>query len=646
MKNICVLVENISVDYTLEAVKGISDYFKDKDVCLSIYHVHRPDAHESTYNYQYWIGTLYAANESIDAVIIVSGCFCSFFTPEELAKTFSFIDSKKVVSMSIPLPGLSRTHTYTECTDTYTKIVKHLKEVHGCKKLFFISANPTGSVEALERFEAYKNALNANGFTYDPSMVVDGYFTYSSAYELMKQRYPDKNSVDFDAVIAANDMMAFGCIALMNEYGIRIPEDIKVVGYDDIYKSSHTTPTLSTVNQQISKQGYESAALAYKIAMGEEVPARQLIEIDPCYRQSCGCEPIEINDDGFNSNQINVKTREEVYTSAKFQTAINHFLDQMQNIETFDDFVSRMDVLLTNTSFMAVAVCLYEETINVPMGKKIKLPKRAYLAAVTEINKIKAQTTNITFNPRKQLIPEGTFVNTPGTYMFYPIFNGEKQYGYFFCKLENNTYFQHHIFLKVFAHTVCLSVDYSKSLRKNSLLSQKNEQLLKKNTSLNIQSVTDELTGILNRRGFLEMGQKSINFALKLNKTGVVFFSDMDGLKLINDNFGHEMGDKAIQAQAEILTRTFRSTDIIGRMSGDEFAAVVPGLSISQIEKIREKLISNSKLISREKQLPFEISISIGGIEFSNENMDILSLLKEADKLQYEEKKLHHKNRK
>lgn len=99
-------------------------------------------------------------------------------------------------------------------------------------------------------------------------------------------------------------------------------------------------------------------------------------------------------------------------------------------------------------------------------------------------------------------------------------------------------------------------------------------------------SVTDELTGLMNRRGLLQFGQEAIEKCINSKKDGLVLFGDIDGLKKINDTFGHDAGDRAIKAEAELLKSVFCHKEIVGRLGGDEFAVIAPGMTQTK-HKIR-----------------------------------------------------------
>ena len=116
----------------------------------------------------------------------------------------------------------------------------------------------------------------------------------------------------------------------------------------------------------------------------------------------------------------------------------------------------------------------------------------------------------------------------------------------------------------------------------------------------------------------------------------------MDGLKKINDTYGHKIGDLAIKTQAVILQKAFRESDLIGRLSGDEFGIVAPGLKIENLKKFRERLNKISEEESKKAELPIILSISAGYEKFDSEHNNLQDLLIAADKRLYEEKLIKH----
>ncbi len=641
-RNIAVLVQDLSVAYTLEVLEGIASYFKGKDANIILCHVGNPLSPDSAFAEHYWTTTKIIESKDISVVIIVSATFCSSIPPDKLAEMLRPLSVKKIISIGYRLnfPDCHSTHTTSE--SAYREVIAHLREKHGCSRIAYISAVRTGAQEAEERFSSFRNALSENGLPFIEELVFNGSFTFSSAHKEISEKIKSKEDLNFDALLAANDMMAFGAMSALTEAGISIPDDVKIFGYDNIFQARMSDITLSTIDQQISLQGKKAAELAYKALNGEKIPDITEIESAPVYRNSCGCRP--------KNYRRNTKLKAQISTDTYIRdnqrmTNIYHLLDLTQGTDTLDELYEKLEVMMFLAKISALAVCLYKEPVEITKNGSLILPTKARLAVALEYNKLREINSGKVFNPMEQILPDETFASDFGAYIMQPLFFGDKQYGYVLCSSDCESPMLYSLYLKIFSNSICQSYEYTKKLEENERLSLENEVLHKKNSTLKVQSKTDELTKILNRRGFLNMGQKAINFAIEMGTRGIVFFGDMDNLKKINDTYGHRMGDEAIIAQAEILTQSLRASDVVGRLSGDEFAAVITGTSFAEFSKIRKKVLSNCQKVSEEKKLPFEISISLGAVEFGEGNSNLELLLMKADKEQYMEKRRRHAER-
>lgn len=161
------------------------------------------------------------------------------------------------------------------------------------------------------------------------------------------------------------------------------------------------------------------------------------------------------------------------------------------------------------------------------------------------------------------------------------------------------------------------------------------------NTQLKTESMRDELTGLYNRRGFIELVTEYIENAMYTNNQFLLLFGDLDGLKQINDQFGHTEGDFAIKQTAEILRLTFKQNcDIISRLSGDEFTVVISGASSHDQSEISKKLKLNCDTFNSTTNKPYTLSLSTGFAYFNpKEPLDFDALLSEADNALYKEKR-------
>ena len=152
-------------------------------------------------------------------------------------------------------------------------------------------------------------------------------------------------------------------------------------------------------------------------------------------------------------------------------------------------------------------------------------------------------------------------------------------------------------------------------------------------------SMKDELTGLYNRRGFLAFAEEQIKLACSGRRELFVIFADVDGLKAINDRYGHGEGDRALKKAAEVLLTVFRDTDLVARLGGDEFAILALDCSPAGLVRINAHFDKALRIIN-DLDNSWKLSISIGTVHVdSNHQLSITELLSRADKMMYSQKR-------
>lgn len=151
-------------------------------------------------------------------------------------------------------------------------------------------------------------------------------------------------------------------------------------------------------------------------------------------------------------------------------------------------------------------------------------------------------------------------------------------------------------------------------------------------------SLSDELTGLLNRRGFLSLAPKHVKIAQRASWELLVFFIDLDELKAINDNYGHPEGDQALRTVATILRETFRTSDVLARLGGDEFIVLAINATDASIDTIMARLQENVARYNHNG-IQYRISISYGVARFdSQEQATLEEMIAKADRALYANK--------
>lgn len=153
-------------------------------------------------------------------------------------------------------------------------------------------------------------------------------------------------------------------------------------------------------------------------------------------------------------------------------------------------------------------------------------------------------------------------------------------------------------------------------------------------------SITDELTGLYNRRGFFALANQELMISNRMRKGGLLLYADLNNLKAINDKFGHEKGDLLLIKTANLLKDIFRESDIIARIGGDEFVLFSIGNTRKDVETLRALLEKGIGNYNNKRDHIFKISISVGIVYCKEEcSYSIDELLAQADQLMYENKK-------
>lgn len=629
-KTIAVLIQEIWSDYIKESLKGIFEYYRNSDYNVLFVQVRIETYEQDTFGLQYMSGIKLLETKAVDCIIVGTPTFCSHISPEQLSEYLKPVQNKKIVSLSIPLKLNNTIRTRVSCKNAYSEFVKHVITKHGAKNFAFMSGEIDKSVEAYERLEAFKAALKENKVKFDESQIYYGWFVVDSAYNALKEKIKTKDDVKFDTIFAANDAMAFGCITYLSELGLRIPQDVRVIGFDDIESAKDAEIPLATINQQIVEQGKTVARLADNFVSGIKVPSETTIEVKAICRESGGCKTIgrkkQLYLDGseYNDGKGNVLRPDVLSYELQFNKIFS-LLDSTRTEETLKDLYDKLNVVLKWLDINFFVIVLYDEPISSGKNEIIDLPETAKMVfCVDKKRNLELIDVDYKFNLSESYLPKELFGNVAYHYSYQPIFYGNVQYGYLLGMVADQTISLSSTFLKIICNEISQAYKYTKVLEENSALQKRNSSFLNANTK-------DELTGLMNLAGLLKYGTDSIRLSLKMQNEGLVVICDIENLKKINATHGHVLGDKAILAQSEILQRTFRNNDMIARLEGDKFAVVAAGVSLSSLDEIKSRYIKMSLEVQNDFHLPFTVTSTFGAAVFSKDAFNLEELIKLAD---------------
>lgn len=227
------------------------------------------------------------------------------------------------------------------------------------------------------------------------------------------------------------------------------------------------------------------------------------------------------------------------------------------------------------------------------------------------------------------------FISKPirRTQVLLTLYFNEEQYGVMLIETDINRISET---LNI-SKQVCTAIKLTKFMNQ---LEGALEKVKKTNEILSAESVSDQLTGLYNRRGFITKSEYNLRSSCMSHLGCAILFADLDCLKIINDTFGHKEGDFAIKKVAEALVSNLRTTDIVGRIGGDEFVAFIMDIDQRQMDIICRRIESFTEDFNQKSDKPYNVGVSMGVYLFDiydKESID--QLMSKADKILYENKK-------
>jgi diguanylate cyclase (GGDEF)-like protein/PAS domain S-box-containing protein len=175
-------------------------------------------------------------------------------------------------------------------------------------------------------------------------------------------------------------------------------------------------------------------------------------------------------------------------------------------------------------------------------------------------------------------------------------------------------------------------IDITRQKAAETALRQREEQL-------RMLSLSDDLTGLYNRRGLFALGEHTMRIARRRARRLGIIYIDVDSLKAINDRFGHAQGDEALRMVADVVRASVRESDVVGRIGGDEFVILAEddtGVTQDLVARLRRRLDqANAKAVR-----PFRLSLSIGSVDWEHgEQATLQELIERADQRMYDDKR-------
>lgn len=508
-------------------------------------------------------------------------------------------------------------------------LVEHFLDEHHFTKIGYMSGYLTHP-DAQIRLAEFRAVMREHGLPENGCGVFEGDFWFLKG----------KDAADFflslperpEAIICANDYMAIALSTELRIRGVRVPEDIAICGYDGTVEGKEYLPRITSVTRERLDIARTSLGLIVQYYTEPNAARRKDIHIQPqpIYSQSCGCEEVNYLKEAENVNHVYGITREllhNLYDAESSLLNLNRIekISQLsevfrKNAENFGNYAAFFLMIHTDQNGRPA----YDSDFTAPSGNFEPL---IWLDNHGEYTR-EAQQFH-----RSHLIPQSSS-EEPQIYYIMSVHCAERVFGYSLVKMENREIFNE--FYNMWMLNLAITLE--------QLL--KNDRIHKLIHSLEELSVHDELTGMLNRRGFDERSREAIR-AIEKERLVCTMVIDMDGLKHINDVYGHHEGDRAIRTAAEIIMECCRSGEIAGRAGGDEFYVFAPEYSEQKLKSFEDNLRQKLRSFNAKAQKPYQMDLSFGTFLTMTDGSGRLDdFLRISDSRMYEQKQAKPNRRK
>ena len=504
-------------------------------------------------------------------------------------------------------------------------VVRHVIEYHKVKNPHMMAGHVNNEFSD-KRIEVFKKVLTENGLPFDDSMVSHGNF-WADPCRVATQAILDRGNIP-DAIICANDIMAITVSEMLMSSGYRVPEDVIVTGFDGYDEIYFTSPVITTASCDILELADITAELTIEAIKDHVIKERK---VSPSFHanESCGC-PKHTEHPAILRNRF----RESFARLNDDNRVLKIITSNMQNSKSAGELVSHLESYKMDHTLTVVDRRCFEDTINYFTDPRILESTKEFVLIYDSEHpeKYKENTLDISsgFEDKTEdvlsLCVRSRILELAGR--GYPlIFNAldfmDRPIG-FICYFFQDYLISNYTNTVSVTNAICIGLGGYINIRYQKTLLKEMDEMYRH----------DALTGLYNRIGFQNILKKMRTEPEYYNKPVTVIMSDLDGLKYINDHFGHAEGDNAIYAVASALFNSVPESNLSTRFGGDEVFSVVFGkCDPDQIIKDIDTYLEN---YNKNSGKPYAVSTSCGYVvSVLNDAFDMTKAIKDADEQMY-----------
>lgn len=501
----------------------------------------------------------------------------------------------------------------------FEEVVKHVIDEHKVKRVHMIAGLENNEYSDV-RIGVFAKVLHERGIEFDKkSMVSYGNF-WSDPTKDVVEKLIERGDLP-EAVVCANDSMAIAAAQTFLEHGIRVPEDVIVTGFDGIDNIKFSIPRISSCECSYEKLAEKVCELVAKSEQGERLESKYYVNPSLILSESCGCKkipPINASDELFTLSDRFYRFQDEEYTMYKMSS---RFL----SCDTFAEATMFIEKANFYDMHLVINKEVNDHTVN-PTVRPLGLPFGENALQIFTTDSQEGRRF-IEFNVKEYLPDIEQIIGYDVPMIFYGLNLIDVPLGYV-CFHFHNDDITNYIKVPQAVNAFNNAIAGLRNMRYQHYINWQIEEMYK----------LDNLTGLYNRNGFIREYRRMLNeLTNKLGKLTVIL-TDLDGLKHINDKYGHDEGDNAIMESAHALRDACPDGTLCLRFGGDEMLAVYNG--VLDENELREAFQARLNYYNSNSGKPYKISASLGMYLMpSAEADDLDELIKKSDNLMYFEKR-------
>lgn len=536
----------------------------------------------------------------------------------ELAKTFR--------KCGIPCVGLNVIleqvpFAILDAYSSQVQLMEHLIQEHQCKKINLVGFI-RGDLFTEQAVRGYRDVLERYGMVYEEKRVLSKIVSIENGRTLLDE-FKERGIDDADATICYHDVHAIGLCLEMKKRGLAVPKDMRLCSLNYSTNSMVFRPVITGINRQDESISRKACRLLGDILDGKEILHENYFYGKIKYGQSCGCQ---VTNESYEEEIFQEIILNKIESGSQISLMMN-YNDALEKVESLHELGNNVFKMLQGSKRREFVFCLNKRDIGYILnetedfGKDMEEPFDDKMVVISGNLKGVDNIADTEFET-SQILPIEP--KAGDMYVIMPVHRNERVYGYvtFINSYKPIDMYNHRILHESIGSSI-------EGLRRQMILRSSIREL-------DEQHMRDALTGLYNRYAQERYVHKFIE-----SGSFTVVMIDMDGLKVINDTYGHLAGNNALNIMADALKACAQPSDLLVRYAGDEFLILSYTTDCEYWDAFDERINRTMAELAEKQTLSYKIAASVG-YSVCNENTyeSFVECYRTADKKMYANKQV------